>query len=69
MLYRAKIGQDLDKSRWIVAIQNRFTKKCVTIACFAYKAECVRWAEDTIRRKAWRDGSELPDMHDKQESK
>ncbi len=45
----------------IVLIQNRLTKQVLTCGTFHFEAQAKRWALDTIKRRAWRNASELPD--------
>lgn len=59
LIYSTRLGYD--GQRWIVLVVNRFTRTVVTCGIFHFRNSALRWADDAIARRAWRDGSELPD--------
>jgi hypothetical protein len=63
MLYRGKISFVDERNQWVAVVVNRLTRKAVTLGCFTYRGEAKRWVQDCIKRKAWRDCSELPDVY------
>jgi hypothetical protein len=65
MLYKFLLHWQDDSQTWIVVVINRITQQAVTVGVFNWRAEAIRWAKDAIKRRAWRDGSELPDAYDK----
>jgi hypothetical protein len=63
MFYRSYIAFVPDRKEWCCVIRNELTNTVVTMGCFHYEAQAVRWSKDAIKRKAWRDASELPDIY------
>ena len=63
MLYQTHIAYVPERKEWCCLIRNKLTNIVVTLGCFHFEAQAKRWAKDAIKRKAWRDASELPDMY------
>jgi hypothetical protein len=63
MFYRSQVAYVPERKQWVAVIINRLTRQAVTLGCFNYRGEALRWSQDCIKRKAWRDCSELPDAH------
>jgi hypothetical protein len=64
---RAVIGYEPDELRWICMVNDYGpARETLTAGVHRTRADAIAWARDTIARKAWRDGSELPDWHDEQ---
>jgi hypothetical protein len=63
MLYQSKVAFVPERREWLAVISNRITRKVVTVGCFHYHAQAALWVADCLRRKAWRNASELPDIY------
>jgi len=62
MFYMGRIAFVDERNQWVAVVINRLTRKVVTLGCFTYRGEAKRWVQDCIKRKAWRDCSELPEV-------
>ena len=63
MFYMGRIAFVDERNQWVAVVINRLTRKVVTLGCFTYRGEAKRWVQACIKRKAWRDWSELPDVY------